>query len=320
MKKSLVMLLVVSSVLSTAGTAMAFSVDFNGDFRLQGRNINDTSYKDSFFQFRTRIGFEGKIDDNTTFFGRFGAINKLGGEGSKENNAAFDQYGVKLTDGKWKYSVGRQAVNLGLGAIISTGSDAAYNDNKFDGIVASTSGPVNMNLIAGKTTANTTGSTVAEWYGIDVSTKLGSKVIGGLAYASKKDDGVGNDAINYFSANTTIMVTDKLSFNGEFAKSDYDDQNKAYFLSGTYSRGKGSLTVQYNDVKANAVDAYSSGIGGSAYPYGSSFAGQNYKGLTYSYTYNISKAKALNVTYLNLKNDSGSQKSNELIGSMAYSF
>jgi hypothetical protein len=318
-KKSLVMLLVVSSVLSTAGTAMAFSVDFNGDFRLQGRNINDTGYKESFFQFRTRIGFEGKIDDKTTFFGRFGAINKLGGEVADENNAAFDQYGVKIADGNWKYSVGRQAVNLGLGSIISTGSDAAYNDNKFDGIVASTNGPVSLNVIAGKTTANTKDSTVAEWYGLDASTKLGSKVIGGLAYASKKYDDAATDAVNYFAANTTIMATDKLSFNGEFAKSDYDTQNKAYFLSGTYSRGKGSFTVQYNNVQANAVDAYSSGIGGCTYPYGNGFAGE-YKGLTYSYTYNISKAKALNVTYLNLKNDSGSQKANELIGSMAYSF
>lgn len=156
MKKNLVLALVVAFVMSLAGTALAFPVEFTGDFRLQARSIDDgvgldEAYKGSWFQLRARLGFTGKIDDDTALFGRFSARNNFGGD-QTGNGQAFDHYGVKYNAGNWKFSIGRQAVNLGQGSIISTGYDAVGVDNKFDGLIATTKwGQVDVTIIGGKT-------------------------------------------------------------------------------------------------------------------------------------------------------------------------
>jgi len=156
MKKLLIAALTASLVLGMAGAALAFSLDVNGDFRLQGRSINDkisggdADYDHSWFQFRTRLNFNGTIDDKTGFYARFSSRNNFGGDNT--STTELDQYGVKIKADKFDLNLGRQAVILGQGSIISTGSDAAGVDNKFDGLVASTkAGDFAINIISGKT-------------------------------------------------------------------------------------------------------------------------------------------------------------------------
>jgi hypothetical protein len=170
MKKTIIMALVALFVLSLAGTALAFPVDVKGDFRLQARviddKINGATDKFSFWQFRARVGFEGKVDDNTAFFGRFGVRNAFGTAGNTaDTESTFDQYGVKISTDNWNFTIGRQAVNLGQGTIISTGGDVGI-DNKLDGIVATTKlGEFGVTLVGGKTTvASVPAGKSSEWY------------------------------------------------------------------------------------------------------------------------------------------------------------
>lgn len=331
MKKSLVIALVVCFVLSLAGTALAFPVEFKGDFRLQARSIDDGiagavavgphDLKSSWWQFRARLGFEGKVDQDTAFFGRISTRNDFGL--GNTSTTEFDQYGVKLNAGNWKLSLGRQAVNLGQGTIISTGSDAAGVDNKFDGLVATTkSGNFDLTFIGGKTnTVNT--FVVVEYYGLDASTKVDDKLTLGAAFAHAKPNVVGVDPYKIWAVNAAFAPAANFSINAEYAKSNQNTDNKAYFLAGTYSWDKSSFTVQYNNVKNNAVDPFNSGIGAAAYPfmgYGLDLGNTGYKGFTYVYGQQMTKATSFHVIYMDLKVDGRSGSDKELAAGVNWKF
>lgn len=306
MKKTLVLALVVCFVLSLAGTALAFPVDFTGDFRLQGRSIDDKiagglgEFTGSWWQLRGRLNFSGQIDDSTTFYGRISTRNNFGDINTSATE--FDQYGVKIASGAWKFNIGRQFVNLGQGTIISTGSDASGVDNKFDGLVATTkTGKVDMTFIGGKTTPVNT--VAMEYYGMDATTKLDDKMSLGIAYGHVKPSVPGWVPLNIWALNATYTASPNFTLNGEYAKSDYAWGNKAFFIAGTYSWDKDSFTLQYNRQEANGVDQWNSGIGAVAYPfYGLDLSHhEGYKGFTYVYSHPMTKAASLHVIYMDLK-------------------
>lgn len=326
MKKRLLAAAVAAMVTLSANAALAFPLDVTGDFRLQGRSIDDKiagadRLDDSWFQLRSRLNFSGEVDKDTTFFGRFSSRNNLGGE-QTGNGASFDQYGVKINSGDWKLSIGRQAVNLGQGIVISTGSDAVGVDNKFDGLVASTkSGVVDFNVIAGKTNDASSGSKVSEWYGFDASTKLSDKVTAGASFASLRPDN--GESAKIWAVNTAARLSKEVSLNAEYAKSDADSDNRAYFVAGTYSKNKDSFTVQYNNVEGLAVDQYNSGIGAVAYPFagvGLNQADAGYKGLTYVYSHNIKQNLSAHVIYMDLDVDGLSGSDKELAAGLVWGF
>lgn len=343
MKKALVLALVVSFVLSLAGTALAFPVDFTGDFRLQARSVDDNitggdAYKKSYFGFRARLGFEGKVDDGTSFYGRFTTrINRLGEAGDDAGaTGQLDQFGLKIKTDNWNFKVGRQAVNLGQGTLISTGNDAAGVDNKFDGLVASTKmGKVDVNIIGGKTT-NASAAYVtaahtfvapeaAQWYGMDLSTKFDDKFSAGLAYVSRKGDTnvYSADAIKAWAVNAAFNATPNFTLNGEYAKSNMNTANKAYFLAGTYSWDKDSFTVQYQKVNINAVDPINSGIGYGAYGIRSSgldLGDPGYKGMTYAYNHAMSKTTSFHIVYMDLKADGVVGADKEIMTGVVWKF
>jgi len=333
MKKSIVAALAASFILSIAGTALAFPVEFNGDFRLQGRVINDKAggsqgTDGSWFQLRSRVNFTGAVDEDTTFFGRFSVRNNFGGAqtGTGTNNGAFDQYGIKGKAGEWKYSLGRQAVSLGQGTIVSTGSDAVGVDNKFDGAILSTkSGDFDINVIGGKINNGNGYSGSREVYGFDASTKV-DKVTVGAAYAIGRIDGSVGDT-KFWGINTSAPVGNSINLSTEYVKSNADTDNSAYFVAGTYSWKKDSFTVQYNNVKKYAVDPFNSGIGSVAYPFmgdglfdWDNGENRDYKGFTYVYTHSINKSLSFHAIYLDLEATGYTGSDKELGAGLVWSF
>lgn len=326
MKKSMAIALAACMVMAMTGSVMAAPVNITGDFRVQGRSADDGvtfngtdvagDMKSSYWQMRSRVNFEVPADSNTTFFGRFTSRNNLGGsqEQSSTGTGQFDQYGVKLALGDWSATIGRQAVNLGQGALISTGFDAAGIDNKFDGIAASTkSGQFDLNFIGGKTNndatlwthtsasaANWAGTESAEWYGMDAATKIDDKLSVGAAVAHRK--GATTEGVNSWALNATVTPTSNLTFNGEYAKSDKDNLNKAFSLAGTYNWDKDSFGVRYHKVDKNAVDNINSGLGYGNYAFrGAGLGlGDSYKGLTYTYTHQMNKNASFHMIYMDL--------------------
>lgn len=333
MKKSLVLALVVSFVLSVAGTAFAFPVDFSGDFKYEFRQNKDfgtTPATKNENRFYTDLKFNGKIDDSTTFFGRFGGEvrdNQVGGSGSNTSGFTLDQFGVKSSVGNVNYVLGRQGTQLGQGGIFYAGSDIdplTY----FDGLVLSTkAGDFTITALGGKAitsnsfvqttnlgnysvgTLNAMGFPDQNWWGIDVKVPAGQFTLG-AAYAGKSVSPsawiLGNlqDA-KYWDLNFATKIADKVDFSGEYVRSDANRANSAYTFAATYPWDNDSFTVAYNNVQGNAVDPVNSNIGTLYYPNGKTFSVEGtafgYKGFTYAYHHGVSKALGFNAYYLSLK-------------------
>lgn len=257
-----------------------------------------------------------------TFFTRFAVRNTFGtdamsayGPYKYDDNGSYqamDQYGIKYTNGNWKYSLGRQSVVLGQGLILGTGNDVEW-DNKFNGLVASTKiGPVDVNVAGGMTNASAVvGGVANQWYGADLKSKIGDKVSLGFAYAHSKPDG--SNAVPYAAVNSTLNVSNNFAVNAEYVKSDVADNNKAYTVGGTYSFGKDSLTAQYFNIGNKAVDAWNSGscrlsltVLGTNADIGNSMRGWNY-----FYSHPLNKTSSLNFYYISVTTPGYSGHDNE---------
>ena len=331
MRKFIVPALVASFILSVHCVAMASPVfNFNGDVRLEARGqdnknaAGDQLEKRSFWQYRTRVNFEGIADEQTTFFGRFSVRNEMGGK-SNASNGNFDQYGVKLTADDWTFKIGRQAVFLGQGTIINTGTDAVNWDNKFDGLVASSKlGNVDANFIGGKTNDDLGIGYSIEWYGFDAASRISDHFTLGTSYAHYKPaSNSGVPGTDLYGVNFVYNPTSQLSLNGEYVKSDLDTNNKAYFVSGTYSSDKDIFSVQYQKVERNAVDPNNSGIGANCYPFGNSSLYEDttgYKGMTYYYKHNMTKIASYHLIYMDLKGTSSDAKTQEWVAGVTWKF
>lgn len=350
-KKSLVLFLVATFVLSIAGTALAFPVEFNGDIRYQFRTWDDKAGgndqdKQNRQLGRLRLNFAGAVDQDVTLFGRLATRAWFGQKGNSGTEGVLDQYGVKIASNDWTYKLGRQAVSLGQGSVISTGYDVGV-DNKFDGLAAAGKlGKIDTQVIIGKTTATASGSSAigteskaTTWMGVDFSTPLSDTFTLGVSYAGAKliGDSV-EPARKYLGVNATFTPTANLTLNGEYVRSSAsvsNPHNKAYFLAGTYTWDKDSFSIQYNNVGVNAVDPFNSGIGANAYPYwGVGLAGRyngnpladtsgsdtKYKGFTYTYTHQMSKAASFSVCYMDLKNDVSPGSDKELAAGFRWKF
>ena len=322
MKKSLILVIVASLVLSVTGTAMAFSVDYNGDIRYQFRSWQDKiGAPDTTTQNRElgrlRLNFSSQINDEATLFGRFGTRTWFGSAGNSGNEGLLDQYGVKVVNNGWTYKLGRQAVNLGQGSIISTGSDVAV-DNKFDGVVSTGKiGNLNSSFILGKTTTSiATACLPTNWIGMDLSFNISNNSSMGFAYASEKL--IGNNVVpaKTFSAiNVKFKPYENLALSGEYVKSNSpsgsNGNDGACFIAGTYSWDKDDFTIQYQSVGVNSVDPYNSGIGAVYYPIwgaglakrynGSTSVDTKYSGFTYNYTHKLNKSTTFVIRYLDFK-------------------
>lgn len=343
MKKTCLMALTMVFMLGIPGTGLAEPVNFSGDFRLQGRMIDDKisrnkadNFKKNFFEFRARVNFDGTLDQDTKFFGRFSARNyqDLGAETRSDNE--FDQYGIRVTAKDWNFTIGRQALAVGAGSLLDIGSDAAGATNFFDGIVTATKlGDFNFRAFGGKNTsaiyagngANFPSSVnpTNEWYGLELSTALNNKLNTGVAYLHKKPNtGADRESVDYWALNSAYRVSPSFTLNAEYARSDKDNENNAYFLAGTYRWNKNSFTVQYNRVQENSVDVWNGGIGAGPYPFKGKDLPAGYKGVTLAYNRDITKALSFHAIYMELKaldpglTNTGSDK--EFVSGLSWSF
>jgi len=334
-KKTLVLALVVSFVLAVAGTAFAFPVDFSGDFKYEFRQNNDFGLKKyDENRFYTELKFSGKIDDSTSFFSRFGGQvrdnqSKPGhGDSATTSGFTMDQFGVKVKAGEWNFQVGRLGTQLGQGGIFYAGSDVdplTY----FDGVVATTKmGDFNVSVLGGKAissnglvqTTNLSGLYPDQsWVGIDFKVPV-DKVNVGFAYAKKTtypgalwtipQNGtwyvMGVPDAKYWDLNFSTKIGSNFDFSGEYVKSDASTANTAFTFAGTYTFDPdNNFTLAYNNVQGYSVDPVNSNLGTLYYPNGNTFSvpgvAFGYKGFTYAYHHQFTKAMGFNAYYLSLQ-------------------
>lgn len=354
MKKSLITLLVVSFVLGLAGTAMAFPVDFSGSINLGYANWSDKvgiapdPAADGHNDFRSsiKLNFSSQIDQDVTLFGRLAerTFSDTKSVNHDPDSNILDQFGVKIANNGWNYTLGRQGVNLGQGTIISTGNGIAY-DARFDGLVAAGKlGAIDTKFIAGKTTENAAAyasipsfvsdnaANAKNVWGLDFSTAVTSNLNFGATYASIANQGdttstvpgatVSSPAVKYLGVNAAFNPTANLAFNAEYVKSNLDTNNKAYFVAGTYSWDKDWFMIQYQNVGINGSDVNVGGISAYWYPINGAGLAKDikYTGWTYDYNHQMSKAAALNICYETFKTPNQPGTDNELCTGVTWSF
>lgn len=336
-KKSLVLAIAASFVLSAAGTAFASPVDFSGDFKYEFRQNKDfTQPTKNQNRFYTDLKLNGKIDNDTSYFARFGGLaidnESQPGGGNTTSGFTMDQFGVKTTTGNWTFGLGRQGTSLGQGGVFYAGNDIdplSY----FDGVTASSKiGDFDVKVIGGKSVVsnhavqltNISTYPTQNWVGFDVKAPVGAVTVG-AAFADKTQTANGTDA-KYWGLNAATKVG-PVDLSGEFVKSNANSDTSAFTFAGTYNWAADSFTVAYNNVKGNAVDPVNSNLGTIYYPNGASFNDPinafGYKGFTYAYHHTVTPAMGVNAYLMTLEPQEGANvghTNNELGLNVKWSF
>ena len=264
---------------------------------------------------RTRLIFNGKINDNWSYIGRL------------ENNQYFhrtdqpyrNNVGEEETKFNYAYLSGRLGgLNVDAGRTWLYIGDGNIYDDTFDGIRVSYGKKVRVGAFYGKATQANDWLTrievddpvVDETYGANLGFDLGKKVTLDFDYAKFKSAVDGADDLDTFSANLYGKITDKLGLGVIYlhAKSD----NPTFFQQGASKNGfvvtanyagakfpkAGSwgLTAKYYQQPAGSALAHTMSGGTAA-----SFYTEGFKGYSLSASYTVAKNMMANIQYFDLK-------------------
>ena len=256
-------------------------MQISGTERIRIRSVHDSATpndgfadKATYGDNRILIDLNMKIDDNNSVFARLGELRFFGATAHTNNTfsngddgsstANIDHFGFKVKAGAWDLSLGRQAVKLGQGSIINTGSDYGFNPY-FDGLVAgATFGNVTVHAIGGHTNPNANTNILtsdayegANWFGADASFKVNKNINVGIAYAHEKY------LDNYLPAYDCTALNVSSNFGGgpftliaETVKSSASTLNRAWQLTGVYHQNKDTFVLMHVNTQKNAIDQF----------------------------------------------------------------
>lgn len=253
-------------------------VKISGDARV--RYANSDSYDNT--DFRARVNFDGKINDNLKFNARLTTDNMnydddyttKTGIKLDSANVTFDAIGLTNT-------IGRQDLVLGNGFL---------HDYSMTGIASEVG---NLRLFAGHLKDSN------EVYGAEYSAKVGAANIT-ADYVNY--DLADADDVDAYGANVNIKLTNSVSALAEFYNFDNgstDANAAAYGLK----FNKLGLTALYRDVEDGANSPYT-GMNNDM----QGVKGLNgYKGLEVSYNRELAKNTTLNLKYQDFENQDGTE-------------
>ncbi|HWR05924.1 S-layer homology domain-containing protein [Sporomusa sp.] len=254
-------------------------VKISGDARVRYGNADSFDNTD----FRARVSFDGKINNNLKFNARMTSGNlNYDNDFSGDNqssvkldtaNVTFDALGLTNT-------IGRQDLVLGNGFL---------HDSAMTGL-ASQAG--NLKVYAGNLKDTT------KIYGAEYGMNFGAANI--TADYANYDDGTNNET-DVYGANVGIKLTNSVTALGEFYNFDngsVDANAAAYGLK----FNKLGLTALYRDVEAGANSPFSN-IQNDIQNFKSETDG--YKGLEVRYDRALAKNTTLNLKYQDFENQNG---------------
>ena len=254
-------------------------VKISGDARLRYAAI-DNNGDDS--DFRARVTFDGKINDNMKFNARITTNDtKYDASFSPRSEIALDTANVTFDALGLTNTIGRQDMKLGNGSLM---------DTQMTGLSTKING---LKLFAGN--MKDQNRLYAGEYGFN----LGSAAIT-ADYIN--NDTTGDDT---YGANAVIKLTSGVSALGEFYKTDGDTTDSANAAAYGLKFTKLGLTALYRDVDANALLLpYSNMTSGDLTPIADN---NGFKGLEVQYDRNLAKNVALNVKYQDFERQDGTK-------------
>lgn len=250
-------------------------VKVSGDARVR---YFDTENGSSLTDYRARVNFDGKINDNYKFNARLSSGNVNADSGSANltlntANVSFKALGMANT-------IGRQDIKLGSGVLM---------DTQMNGI-ASKMG--SLKLFAG----NLNDSGVQRIYGAELGTNiLGAKVNFDYLENTTADKTV-------YGANTSFNLMDGVTLNADYIKNQDD---KATATAYGVKFNKLGLSATYRDVEAGAVyGAFSTMVSGNL---SAADINAGFKGMEYEYNKDLAKNTSLSVKYQDFEKQDGTK-------------
>lgn len=302
-KKALIAAMAAAFVLTTAGSVFANGVEFNGSTNFQFRQNTMDGADDvsgNRFQFILN-GTAPEVNKNIDLFFRVAGERTSGIPNFRDFETkdktdtsvfALDQFGFNYKNAGWNYKVGRQSTFIGATGLIYDDT-GAFGKNIFgDGIT-----------ITGKAGATDIKLSAVEFDFLD---NVNPKVYtGAVSYNPSKDLTVGGtfaratyagEHANIWAVNAGYNLTDKLNVYGEYAKSNADDENKAYAIGGSYGLdSKNTLWAVYSRVEAGSTfSSYPNGNQSTTFDFGG-------KGMYYGFDHKFDKTTSLSVFYKDMK-------------------
>lgn len=314
MKKALAAALAATFVLSVAGSVFAAPVDFDGKIQYQNRFTTRDGFADvNENRFKFILNGKTEVAEKTNFYFRMSAEALNGGDSheyARDYNGGFhgqewgdqtaigflDQFGVEVQNAGWNYKVGRQDAFIGANGLIY---DSTYGVGKHifsDGItVTGKSGVTSLSAVALQVDQN--GKNDPKIYALSASYNPTKDLTVGTTLAKwdnngAKDVGSIND-MKFWDVNASYNFDSKLNGYAEYAKSDADNDNKAYVYGLNYSvDNKNSLWALYAHVEpeGNIRDQFST-----------TTFDNNREGMQYGLGHKINNSTTLNLFYSDMK-------------------
>lgn len=249
-------------------------VKISGDARVRTfETANNGDYTD----YRARVTFDGKINDNVKFNSRL-AVGSTNIDAAA-NTVRLDTANVTFNGLGLANTIGRQDIKLGTGFMM---------DTQMNGI-ASTVG--NLKLFGGIATPNaTTIPAVMHMYGAEYGMNIGEVKVNADFL---KDV---TDKKNFYGINTSFGVANGVDANAEYIKNN-TDAAKAFAYGVKFN--KIGLSATYRNVDANAFSNYSTMVNAK---FDATQIPSGFKGMEYQYDRALDKNVNLTVKYQDFKN------------------
>ena len=265
------------------------SVKISGDARVRYFDHATNADRD-LSDYRARVTFDGKVNDNMKFNARISSGNALI-EG-KANTMALDTANVAIKGLGMNNTIGRQDIKLGSGYLIDgvmNGITAQYGDLKMFGGNASSNGKVTV----GATTDTIWSRMYGAEYKMDI---LGAKVTADFLKNT-------SEQTTMYGANAGFKVIDGVNGNVEYFKNN-DGGAKAMAYGVKFN--KIGLAATYRDVEAGAFSPFSGMVTSTTNQY-SVLSADGFKGMEYQYDHSLDKNTILTVKYQDFKNQAGTK-------------
>lgn len=272
-------------------------VKVSGDARVRYFNTED---KKDVTDYRARISFDGKINDDMHFNARLSSGNAL--SDGKANGVALDTANVSFNALGLTNTVGRQDLKIGSGFLIDdqmTGIATKAGGFKLFAGNASTNAKVDPNSAydnVGLTAADTVWNRV---YGAEYNTNiLGADL--NLAYLKNN-----SSEDEFYGANTSFKIAKGVSANAEYFKNNGDNKNDAAAKAYGLKLDKIGLSATYRDVDANGITPFSTLVTNTTDQYADLAGG--FKGMEYQYDTAFNKNATFTVKYQDFEKQDGSK-------------
>jgi hypothetical protein len=262
-------------------------VKVSGDARVRYFNTEDTDVfgdEGSITDYRARVTFDGKIDDNVKFNARLSSGNAKAEKAA--NGITLDTANVSFKTYALENTVGRQDIKLGSGYIM---------DTQMNGVASKIGG---LKVFGGNATQNfsTTkdANQVETIYGAEYGMNLGGAKITAdyLNNADTKEE--------IYGANVTGQIMNGVTGTAEYFKNnDLNADSKAYGVK----FNKLGLSATYRDVEAGGLTAYST-LNNNHFNEAMNAGG--FKGMEYQLDRELAKNTVLTVKHQDFEKQDGS--------------